>query len=177
MKRHNQIIIALLALTVCVTGAMAQDSKVNYPNERAPVIPQNELSPRQEAAPVPIIPSQEGWTQNEFPYAQGGNEVPPNGKGQVIKNDPVTIPDDPGNVTPPYLPGDVNPLGGEVAPMLEDERPYNLGLLPSQPQLLPAPPPRGVTPVPPPNPGGPQWGEGKKPLRWFMFPKNRDGNN
>jgi hypothetical protein len=177
MKRHNLIIIALLALTLCVTGAMAQDSKLNSSAERAPVTPQNELSPLQEAAPVPIIPSQEGWTNNETPYAQGGNEVPTYGKGQVNKTEPVTVPNDPGNVTPPYLPGDVTPQSGEVAPMMGDERPYHLGLLPTQPQLQPAPPPRGVTPVPPPNPGGPQWGEGKKPIRWFMFPKALDDNN
>jgi hypothetical protein len=136
MKRLNLIIIALLALTLCATGAMAQN-------------PGNET-------PDP------------------GNITPDPGK---VNPNPGNVTPDPGNVTPQNLPGDVAPKSGEVAPMLEDERPYHLGLLPTQPQLQPAPPPRGVTPVPPPNPGGPQWGEGKKPIRWFMFPQAWDDNN
>ena len=103
MKRHNLVIIALLALSLCATGAMAQDSKLVCATERAPANPQNELSPSHEAAPVPTIPSHEGWTNNEFPYTQGGNEVPAYGKGEVLK--PIYDPYDPGNVTPQNLPG------------------------------------------------------------------------
>ncbi len=150
MKRQRILIALVLTFALCVAGASAKLSPYS-PTERAP---SGEIAPNAKL----FEPSSELFEPVLSPVPLNKTLSPPN---EVFEPSLGANPMHFG----PNIPN-------EEAPALGDLAPWMLMPGPSSPQFLPAPLPRGVSPVPPPEqPGGPQWGDGKKPAKWMRMLK------
>ncbi|MBU0519902.1 hypothetical protein KKA00_06500 [bacterium] len=159
MKRQNLIIMLIVIVALWTCGAIAKEIPNSEPNEQC--IPGLTVLPGGKFDP--IAPNEQ-WIPG-LATLPGSKVDPVNPNEQYL---PGLI-SHPGVITAPdQTPSDVPVPETEYAPI-------NLQPQPTQPQLAPAPPLRGVTPIPPPQQGpGGSWSDRKKPSKWMWVAKMFD---
>ena len=155
MKRQNLTLLLIVAVALWTGGAIAKEMPNSGPNEEyipgLSVLPDSKIDP---------------FSPNEQ-FIPGLATQPGSKSGPVNPNEEYVpgLVSNPGGITSPDQPrSDVPVPETEYAPI-------NLQPQPTAPQLAPAPPLRGVTPVPPPRQGPGNGWNNRKPRAWMWMIK------